>query len=286
MKSFVAAIALLFVSAVQAGQVSVEICATGSIEYTGGITSGFSGFDEQCISLDVIAELDDEASWDHTADGRSISIPWGGCSPAEGEVGIRTVFEWRYAIDRMLTDGEQGTAWATFSLGDEIFTDNEGSGMSMTESVIPASTCIDGLVSLNAFASVSATYPGELEFSFPNPYGINGLFVDSELPNAGFDFNRHELGLTVFFYGAASDGSPMWLISEPFDGLVHPGPSYVLKMFEVDPGGSGEQEMVGTLDFNFFDCETGSATLLVNRLDEALNTDLWRIVGYHGTYCQ
>lgn len=158
--------------------------------------------------------------------------------------------------------------------------------MNVTESVIPASTCIDGLVSLNASAEVSATVPGELEFSLPNQYGINGLFIDTELPNSGFDFNRHELGLTVFYFGAAQDGSPMWLISELFDGLVRPGPSYVLKMFEVDPGGSGEQEVVGTLDFSFSDCESGSATLLVNRLNEALNSDLLRIVGYHGTYCQ
>jgi len=96
--------------------------------------------------------------------------------------------------------------------------------------------------------------------------GVNGLFYDSTNPGHGFDFNVHEKGLTVFYYGHRDSGERLWLISDVFPDDLMYDTEIVLDMYEVIDGQFGEPShdpatLWGTLTVVLDDCNNGSALL-------------------------
>ena len=121
-----------------------------------------------------------------------------------------------------------------------------------------------------------------------NDSGLSGLFVDPASAGNGFDFNVHEAGLTVFYYGHTSSGERLWLISQLYDGDLDYGVPYELNMFEVIDGLFGQsaqgETLWGTLILTLTDCNAGSAVL--TGLDGNAEFNLSRLVSQLGGGCQ
>jgi hypothetical protein len=121
-----------------------------------------------------------------------------------------------------------------------------------------------------------------------NDYGVNGLFVDEVPASDGFDFNVHDAGLTIFYYGHTATGERLWLSSQLLATDLEYDTPYELDMFEVldgifglsPPGGT----VWGTLTFTLIDCNTIIATL--TGFDGTVEFNLIRLAGSHGSSCQ
>lgn len=118
--------------------------------------------------------------------------------------------------------------------------------------------------------------------------GVNGQFYDVKNPGHGFDFNVHEWGLTVFYYGHTSTGERLWLHSELFTEDLKFGVPYELEMYEVTNGVFGNPVVPvtpwGTITINLVDCNAGHASF--NGLDGFLEMDLVRLTRLPGIDCQ
>ena len=118
--------------------------------------------------------------------------------------------------------------------------------------------------------------------------GMNGQFYDVNNPGHGFDFNVHELGFTVFYYGHTTTGERLWLDSELFTEDLKFGVPYELEMFEVTNGVFGNPVVPvtswGTITITLVDCNSGHATF--NGLDGILEMDLVRLTRLPGIDCQ
>jgi hypothetical protein len=280
--------ALVIAPQLFAAEVSVEICASAVVQFSNGYSALINdGFPEECISLTQSASLDENSTLVQSSDKQSIMFPVGGCTGNE-DVKFTTTYDWRYAITSSVGDEEEEevSVQAQISLEEMPYTEGSGSFSEAFESSFPANTCIDGFVEISAQASATAKRSvfGE---SLDNTFGINGLFVDQNIENYGFDFNYHEFGLTVFFYGLSPEGNPIWFISEPFNEPIEFFNTYEITMFEVVSEGFGapeEQVEAGTLNFWFNDCDTGGAVLDGPGIG-TYQSDLDRLAGYHGARC-
>lgn len=120
-----------------------------------------------------------------------------------------------------------------------------------------------------------------------NQLAVNGLFYDPGNPGHGFDFNLHEAGLTIFYFGHTNDGERLWLISHLFTETVEYDVPIVLTMDEVVEGTLGApilpQTYWGTLTVTLNDCDTGSAIL--DGLDGRYEMTFSRLVGLKDIEC-
>jgi hypothetical protein len=86
-----------------------------------------------------------------------------------------------------------------------------------------------------------------------NQLAVNGLFFDRGNPGHGFDFNLHEAGLTIFYFGHTNEGERLWLISHLFTEAVEYDVPIEMTMDEVVDGTLGQpvlpQTYWGTLTF-------------------------------------
>ncbi len=118
--------------------------------------------------------------------------------------------------------------------------------------------------------------------------GMNGQFYDANNPGHGFDFNVHEFGLTVFYYGHTAAGERLWLVSEPFTADLEFDVPYELEMFEVINGVFGQpvtpETRWGTITFNLEDCDSGHASF--DGIDGDLEMDFVRMTHLPGIDCQ
>jgi hypothetical protein len=117
--------------------------------------------------------------------------------------------------------------------------------------------------------------------------GVNGMFYDPSNPGHGLDFNVHELGFTVFYYGHTSNGERLWLHSELFNEDLEFGLSYELEMFEAINGVFGNPAIPvttwGTITINLTDCDSGHASF--SGIDGNLEMDLARLTRLPGIGC-
>jgi hypothetical protein len=117
--------------------------------------------------------------------------------------------------------------------------------------------------------------------------GVNGMFYDPSNPGYGLDFNVHELGFTVFYYGHTSNGERLWLHSELFNEDLEFGLSYELEMFEAINGVFGNPAIPvttwGTITINLTDCDSGHASF--SGIDGNLEMDLARLTRLPGIGC-
>jgi len=120
-----------------------------------------------------------------------------------------------------------------------------------------------------------------------NQLAVNGLFYDSGNPGHGFDFNLHEAGLTIFYFGHTNEGERLWLISHLFTETVEYDVPIELTMDEVVDGTLGypilPQTYWGTLTVTLNDCDSGSATL--DGKDGRYEMDFTRLVGLKDIEC-
>ena len=118
--------------------------------------------------------------------------------------------------------------------------------------------------------------------------GVNGQFYDADNPGHGFDFNVHEFGFTVFYYGHTASGERLWLVSDLLTGDLQFGVPYELEMFEVINGELGlpvtPETRWGTIIITLADCESGHASF--NGLDGQLEMDFVRMTHLPGIDCQ
>lgn len=117
--------------------------------------------------------------------------------------------------------------------------------------------------------------------SMENEEAVNGLFFDPQTPGHGFDFNVHETGMTVFYYGHTSTGERLWLISDVFAGAIEFDQPMVLTMYEITEGEFAAPvpptSLWGEITLTLSDCDTGTA--LFDGLDGILEMSLVRLAG-------
>jgi len=118
--------------------------------------------------------------------------------------------------------------------------------------------------------------------------GMNGQFYDANNPGHGFDFNVHEFGFTVFYYGHTAAGERLWLVSELFTADLEFDVPYELEMFEVINGVFGQpvtpETSWGTITINLEDCDSGHASF--DGIDGDLEMDFVRLTHLPGIDCQ
>ena len=118
--------------------------------------------------------------------------------------------------------------------------------------------------------------------------GVNGQFYDSNNPGHGFDFNVHELGFTVYYYGHTNNGERLWLVSETIPEDLAFDVPYELEMFEVINGVFGlpvhNETSWGTITITLADCNSGHASF--DGLDGDLEMDFTRLTSLPGIDCQ
>jgi hypothetical protein len=121
-----------------------------------------------------------------------------------------------------------------------------------------------------------------------NDFGMNGLFIDTTSDGNGFDFNVHDFGLTIFYYGHTASGERLWLISQLLTEDLEFNVPYVLNMFERENGVFGQsstgETLWGTFAFTLTDCDSGNGDL--NGVDGSAAFDFVRFAGQHGSACQ
>ena len=287
---------LLSVPGVTLGaSLSGQVCAAGEAteelepEASARIewNNGTAGFEEQCATVSL-----DSATGDGGYSGRtevsqkeSIYIPWGGCNTSDEDAPYEIAFSLDTTVTGISNDFDEKTE---FRLVSSLF----GTAQNPTpqtyeetiEDVVPAGVCIDGFFQyeLNAKA-ISGAFPDILG----NSVATNGLFFDPNAVGHGFDFNLHEYGVTVYYYGHTADGERLWLVSELFtDGVRYNDPLF-LEMRQVAEGTFGQpgsEDSWGTLAFTFLDCNTVDAVL--RGPDGELRLDLVRLVGLEGESCE
>ena len=120
-----------------------------------------------------------------------------------------------------------------------------------------------------------------------NQMAFNGLFYDPANPGHGFDFNVHETGFTVYYYGHTSSGERLWLVSGLYIGDIEFDVRLELEMFEINTGvfGSPVEPATswGTITITLTDCDSGYASF--SGVDGHLEMDLVRLVGLAGMDC-
>jgi len=275
---------------VHGGNVTVQACASavvtsesspGAIQWK----SGVAGFNEECISLDLAAILEGSLESVNRSDSQTRAFQWGGCNFTQNDVAFTVQFNWNYAIQTSVEEGETASALVSFDYADEDYKQGSGTHSRVFENMIPAGVCVDGSgPELTARAQISATYS---EWRLRNAQAVNGVFYDPSNPGHGFDFNVHEQGMTVFYYGHTADGERLWLISEPLQDKLEYYRPYSLQMFEVKDGTLGAPVPVetswGTLTLDLEDCDTVYAVL--DGADGRIQVNLNRITGLAGKRC-
>lgn len=143
----------------------------------------------------------------------------------------------------------------------------------------------DDLLVGYAFADVMQGPPAA---SLTNHSGMNGLFYDSESPGHGFNFIVHQYGLSAYYFGHNATGERLWLVSEPHDGDLEFGTSFVVELYEVLSGTFGQPQQPetswGSATFTLLDCDSGQAVL--NGQDGHLEMYFVRLSTLPGIGCQ
>lgn len=120
-----------------------------------------------------------------------------------------------------------------------------------------------------------------------NHAGLNGLFYDPDNPGHGFNFVVHRYGLAVYYFGHTAAGERLWLVSTNYEGDLEYDEPIVMDLLEVTGGVFGLPQPPatpwGALTLEFFDCDSGRATL--SGLDGDLDVDFIRLSGLPGIGC-
>ena len=192
---------------------------------------------------------------------------------------------WRYSITTSEARGEKVTAFVDYDRSDKRYPEGQGEFVETVSAVVETDVCEDGLLHLSAGFEISTGLDSD-------PLGkhedFNGLFYDPDNPGHGFDFNAHNEGLTIFYYGHTADGKRFWLVSETITEKLEFGRSYDVLMYEVTDGTFGQPVFPpsewGRVLVTLSDCDNGQANF--DGIDGQLSMRLVRLVSSGASSCE
>lgn len=281
---FLLLITSVYCTSLAAAEVNVTACASATVTQT-TIPQLINGFPEECIVLTSTLEPDEDGSYRSQSESRTLDLVFGGCASLGTDTAYTMEHRWRYSITTSAGPGESATAFVTYDLSPKRYTEGEEEFVETVSGVVKSTFCEDGLLKLSAGFQIST---GLDSTTLINHEDANGLFYDPDNPGHGFDFNAHDDGLTVFYYGHTADGDRLWLISETItDNLVY-GRPYDLLMYEVTDGTFGQPVFPasewGKISIILSDCDNGHADF--DGKDGQLAMKLVRLVRSGSSSCE
>jgi hypothetical protein len=267
---------------VHAVEVAVEACVSTLFneKQTGTDVGGFAS---TCYPISGSAVLDENINFKKISDSENRVFFVGLCNESGSKQTYVQSHELKYRISKLADVDERVDVRIHYSPIPEVAREGEGTLAGHSEFEMESGLCADFLFTMsssyNAFTGASDTLTSQQD--------INGLFYDPSNPGHGFDFNLHELGLTIFYYGHSSDGERLWLISEPYADAVQYWEEISLTMYEVEDGTfgmPGDEVEWGTLKVKLTGCDEGYAILEGN--DGQMTVNIERLVGLPDSVCR
>jgi hypothetical protein len=268
---------------VQAASVSVEACV--STIFTEVATGNdVAGFSSTCYPLEGEAMRDENLTYKSAADSERRDFLVGLCNTSGATIQYTARHELRYTITESTVENERVNVSVYYDPIPETATEGNGTVTSTRDFEVPDGICADYVFNLSASYQVSSSlYSNRLS----NNHDINGLFFDPNNPGHGFDFNAHEQGLTVYYYGHTASGERLWLISDLVRGPIRTFEEVTIDIYEVPDGTFGQPQggavLWGTLVLTLWDCDNAYAVL--DGKDGRLVMNLERLVGLGDSAC-
>lgn len=277
-------IAFTYCTGLAAAEVTVTACASATVTQT-TIPQRIEGFPEECIELSSILEPEDDGSFESKSESKTLEFAFGGCADLGADTAYTMEHRWRYSITTEAGPGEKANAFVTYDLAPERYTEGQGEYLETVNGEVEVGACEDGLFHLSAGFEIST---GLDSSTLVFQQDFSGLFYDPDKPGHGFDFNAHEQGLIIYYYGHTANGDRLWLISEVLTEKLEFGRPIDLLMYEVTDGVFGQPEFSpsewGRALITLFDCDNGQADL--DGEDGEISTGLARLTGPGGTSCE
>jgi len=268
---------------VQAAEVAVEACvSTVFTEVATGNDVG--GFASTCYPLEGQAVPIDNVSYKSTSDTERRDFLVGLCNTSGATAQYTIRHELRYTITKNAGENERINVSLNYDPIPETVIEGNGTLTSTGDFEVENGICSDYRFHLSASYEV---FSGLNSYRLSNNHDVNGLFYDPDNPGHGFDFNAHEQGLTVYYYGHTANGERLWLISELVRGAIGSYQEITLEMYELADGTfgqpQGEAAYWGTVVLTLYDCDYAYAVL--DGKDGQMDMNLERIVGLSDSAC-
>jgi len=277
-------VAIVYCTGLAAAEVTVTACASATVTQT-TIPQLINGFPEECIVLNSSLEMDEDGSFKSQSESKTLDFAFGGCANLGWNTSYTMEHRWRYSITTSAGPGERATAFVIYGLSPTRYTEGEQEFVETVSGVVQPGDCVDGFLQLSAGYNIAT---GLDSSTLINREDSNGVFYDPDNPGHGFDFNAHDQGFTVYYYGHTADGERLWLISENFTTNLVYGQSYDLLMYELADGTFGQPNLPesewGKTSITLYDCDNGHADL--DGKDGQLSMDLVRLVRSGGSSCE
>ena len=284
MKIILLLVLSIFSTVLFAAEVSIEACASVTVTESSS-PDVINGFAEKCINLTRTLETGEPGTYKAQSEGQTLELPFGGCNSTGADVTHTIEHRWRYSITTNAEAEERATAYVTHSSSPLRYTEGADTFVeTFSDLVIENGVCADGIVSLSAGFDLATGLDSN---TLRNDQDAAGLFYDPDNPGHGFDFNVHQQGFTMYYYGHTADGERLWLVSETLDTNLEYGNSYELEMYEVADGVFGQPVLPetswGTITITLDDCDNGYAS--IDGIDGKFDMNLVRIVRENNSGC-
>lgn len=277
-------ITFVYCSGLAAAEVTVTACASATVTQT-TIPQLIEGFPEECIDLSSSLEPNEDGSFESQKESKTLEFAFGGCASLGRDTAYTMEHRWRYSITTSAGPGERATAFVTYDLSPERYTEGHGEFVETVSGVVEPGLCEEGLLHLSAGFEIST---GLDSSTLVYHEDFNGLFHDPDSPGQGFDFNAHEQGLIVYYYGHTADGDRLWLISDVITEKLEFGRTFDLLMYEVTDGIFGHPEFSpsewGRIMITLTDCDNGHAEF--DGKDGQQSMRLARLTGLGDSSCE
>lgn len=276
-------ITFIYCTGLTAAEVTVTACASATVTQT-TIPQLIDGFPEECIELSSSLEPNEEGSFESQTESKSLEFAWGGCASLGRDTAYTMEHRWRYSITTNAGPKERATAFVTYDLAPKRYTEGQGEFIETVSGEVKSTFCEDGLLHLSAGFEIST---GLDSSTLVNHEDFSGLFYDPDSPGHGFDFNAHEQGFIIYYYGHTADGDRLWLMSEVITEKLEFGRSFDLLMHEVTDGIFGQPEFSpsewGRVLITLSDCDHGLADF--DGKDGQFSMKLARLTRTGGSSC-
>ena len=277
-------ITLVYCTGLAAAEVTVTACASATITET-TIPQLIHGFPEECIDLTSSLEMDEDGVYKSVSESKTLDFAFGGCNNLGMDTAYTMEHRWRYSITTSAGPAERATAFVTYGLSPTRYTEGSGDFVETVHGVVKPTYCEDFVLRLSAGFSIAT---GLDSSTLKNHQDASGIFYDPDNPGHGFDFNAHDQGFTVYYYGHTADGERLWLISETITSNIVYGQPFNLLMYAVNDGVFGQPELPaaewGTITITLYDCDNGYADF--DGKDGQLSMDLARLVRSGNSSCE
>jgi hypothetical protein len=283
-KRFNTLLVTLFVSfSVFAAEVSIEACVS-TVFTEKSTNTDVAGFASTCYTLEGAATLDENINFKSASDAENRDFMVGLCNLSGSTQQYTARHELKYTINKTADMSERVDAKVKYGPIEGTATEGEGTLTAVYDFEEENGLCADYVFELSSSYKVFA---GISPDRLTSQQDLNGVFYDPANSGHGFDFNLHEFGLTVYYYGHTKDGERLWLISEVHTDEIRLRDQITLNMYEIAEGtfgAPGDVTAWGTLNITWEDCNSGYVTL--DGVDGQMNMSIVRIVGLPESACQ